>query len=134
MSKLFRLILIVIFIIGPSSVKSTNSLTLDGEEDDKYIELPDELPQPIGGIKSIYEKIVYPDKAKKAGIEGKVYLLVFINEEGKVDKIEILKRLGFGCEESVIEAIKATPFKPGFLYGKPVKSKLSLRFEFKLKI
>lgn len=129
MSKLAKIVLtFFLFCL----VAYGNEIKLhDGDEE--YIDLPDELAQPIGGLKKIYEQIQYPDKARKMGVQGKVYALVFINEEGKVDRVEIIKGIGFGCDEVVVDAIKNSRFRPGFLYGKPIKSKLSMKFEFKLR-
>jgi len=71
--------------------------------------------------------------AKKAGIEGKVYVLVFINENGDVDDVKVIKGLGGGCDEEVIKAVKDSKFKPASNKGVATKVKLSLAFTFKLK-
>ncbi len=42
------------------------------EEEPTYFVAVEEMPEPIGGIKAIQEKIVYPEIAKRAGVEGKV--------------------------------------------------------------
>jgi TonB family protein len=92
----------------------------------------EEMPEPIGGIKSIQEKIVYPEIAKRAGIEGKVYMLAFIDENGDVVSTKILKGIGAGCDEAALYAVKQTKFKPGRQKGTPVKTQVSIPIVFKL--
>lgn len=48
-------------------------------------------PEPIGGLAAIQKKIVYPELARKAGIEGTVTLQVFVNERGLVEDVVVLK-------------------------------------------
>lgn len=92
----------------------------------------EEMPEPIGGIKSIQEKIHYPEIAKRAGIEGKVYVLAFINENGDVANAKIIKGIGAGCDEAAINAVKQTKFIPGRQRGKAVKVQVSIPISFKL--
>lgn len=102
-------------------------------EGDEYLAYTDEMPAPVGGIKVIYEKVEYPRLAQQAGVQGKVYLLAFINEQGEVDDIKVVKGIGGGCDEAAMEAVKQVKFTPGKSKGKPVKVKYSLPISFKLK-
>jgi protein TonB len=102
------------------------------EEEPTYFVAVEEMPEPIGGIQAIQSKIVYPEIAKRAGVEGKVYVLAFVNEQGDVTKAEILKGLGAGLDEAALSAVKQTKFKPGKQRGKPVKVQVSIPIVFKL--
>ncbi len=102
------------------------------EEEPTYFVAVEEMPEPIGGIKAIQEKIVYPEIAKRAGVEGKVYILAFVDESGTVTKANVLKGIGAGCDEAALEAVKKTKFKPGKQRGKPVKVQVSIPVVFKL--
>jgi protein TonB len=99
----------------------------------EYLAFAEEMPQPMGGLPSIYKLITYPEVAKQAGLEGKVYVLAYINENGEVDDVKVVKGLGGGCDEATVEAVKKTKFIPGKLGGKPAKVKMSLQIQFKLK-
>ncbi len=90
------------------------------------------MPEPIGGIKAIQDKVVYPEIAKRAGIEGKVYVLAFINEEGKVVKARVLKGIGGGCDQAAMKAVEETVFTPGRQRGKAVKTQVSIPIIFRL--
>jgi protein TonB len=103
------------------------------EEEVTYFEVVEEMPEPIGGIQAIQSKITYPEIAKRAGVEGKVYILAYVNEQGEVTKTEVLRGIGAGCDEAAEKAIKDTKFKPGKQRGKPVKVKVSVPVVFTLK-
>ena len=102
------------------------------EEEPTYFVAVEEMPEPIGGIKGIQEKIVYPEIAKRAGVEGKVYILAFVDETGTVTKAQVLKGIGAGCDEAALDAVLKTKFKPGKQRGKPVKVQVSIPIIFKL--
>ena len=101
-------------------------------KDELYKPFAQVMPEPDGGIEGIYSKIKYPETAQKAGVQGKVYLLIYINENGGVDDVKVLKGIGAGCDEAAVQAIKETKFSPGKDNGVAVKIKLSLPITFKL--
>jgi protein TonB len=100
-------------------------------QEDPYLPFAQEMPAPIGGMESIYKHITYPDMARKAGVSGKVYVLIYVNESGGVDQVKVVKGIGAGCDEAAIEGVKASRFIPGKNNGAPVKVKLSLPIIFK---
>jgi protein TonB len=102
------------------------------DEEPQYFVAVEEMPEPIGGIAAIQSKIVYPEIAKRAGVEGKVYVKAFVDEKGNVTKVEIQKGLGAGLDEAAMQAVKETKFKPGKQRGKPVKVQVSIPIVFKL--
>lgn len=102
------------------------------EEEPVYFVAVEEMPEPIGGIAAIQSKIVYPEIAKRAGVEGKVYVLAFVDEGGNVTKVEIAKGLGAGLDEAAMGAVRLTKFKPGKQRGKPVKVQVMIPIVFRL--
>lgn len=102
------------------------------EEEPVYFVAVEEMPEPIGGIGEIQKKIIYPEIAKRAGVEGKVYVLAFVDESGTVTDAKIIKGIGAGCDEAALDAVKKTKFKPGKQRGKPVKVQVSIPVVFKL--
>jgi protein TonB len=91
------------------------------------------MPQLEGGMEQLSKKIIYPTFAKNNKIEGKVYAMAFVDENGSVDKVKIIKSLGGGCDEEVIRVLNASKFKPGQHEGKPVKVKTTISVTFKIK-
>jgi periplasmic protein TonB len=102
------------------------------EEEPTYFVAVEEMPEPIGGIQAIQSKIVYPEIAKRAGVEGRVHVLAFVDEKGNVTKAEILKGLGAGLDEVAVNAVRQTKFKPGKQRGKPVKVQVAIPIIFRL--
>jgi protein TonB len=102
------------------------------EEEPVYFVAVEEMPSPIGGIQAIQNLIVYPEIAKRAGVEGKVNVLAYVNEDGTVIKTEILKGIGGGCDEAAEYAVKHTKFSPGKQRSKPVKVKVMVPIRFQL--
>ena len=105
------------------------------DEDAATIFVPyDEPPQPIGGFAAIQRNLVYPEIARKAGVEGKVTVHVQIDEKGKVVNTKILKSLGNnGCDEAAVDAIKSVRWKPAMQRDRPVKVWVAIPVVFKLK-
>lgn len=92
----------------------------------------EEMPEPIGGIVSIQKRIVYPEIAKRAGVQGRVYVKAFVDENGVVFKVELLKGIGAGCDEAALDAVKKSLFSPGKQRGKPVKVQVTVPILFQL--
>ncbi len=122
-----RVALVSLFIVLVGFLQSSYS-----QEKDPYVPFAEEMPQPVGGISAIYKDIRYPQTARDAHLEGKVYLLAFINEKGHVDDVKVIKGIGLGCEQAAIEAIKHGKFNPAKNNGVPVKAKLTLAIDFKI--
>ncbi|HCL57862.1 MAG TPA: hypothetical protein DHW82_12770 [Spirochaetia bacterium] len=74
----------------------------------------------------------YPDLARNAGIEGTVVLEVYIDEDGRVRKVIVLKGIGFGCDEAAVRKVESSSFIPAKMNGKPVAVRQKITFEFKL--
>lgn len=100
--------------------------------EDEFSTLVENMPGPIGGMYAIQEKIQYPETAKRSGIQGKVMIQAFIDENGKVIHAKILNGIGGGCDEVAVDAIKQTKFNPGIQNGKPVKVQVTIPIWFKL--
>jgi len=101
--------------------------------DEEFIPVPEELPSPIGGLKSIREKVHYTEIARRAGVEGTVYIQAKINKNGDVVDATVIKGLGAGLDEEALNAIKLTKFIPGKQRGKPVNVKMTIPVKFVLK-
>ena len=101
-------------------------------EEPTFFVAVEEMPQPIGGLQEIQRKIQYPEIAKRAGIEGKVFVRAFVDENGNVVSAEIVKGIGAGCDEAAQDAIIKTKFSPGKQRGKPIKVQVIVPVLFKL--
>jgi protein TonB len=102
------------------------------EDEEVYFVAVEELPEPIGGIAAIQSGVVYPEIAKRAGVEGTVYVEAFVDETGTVTKTTVVKGIGAGCDEAAQAAVMKTKFKPGKQRGKAVKVRMSIPIRFRL--
>jgi protein TonB len=101
-------------------------------EEPSFFVAVEEPPQPVGGLASIQNKIVYPVAAKSLGIEGKVLIQAIIDERGNVAKAKVIKGIGSGCDEAALDAVKSSKFTPGKQRGKNVRVQITIPIIFKL--
>lgn len=99
--------------------------------DETYYVSVDIMPEPLGGMDKINRNVNYPEEAKRNSIIGKVFVKAYINEIGEVTRAEIVKGLGYGCDEEAIWIIKNTRFKAGKKNGKPVKVQIVIPVTFR---
>jgi len=97
---------------------------------DEFIEVTEE-PKPQQNIQAI---VIYPRKAIKTGIQGKVTYSALIDTNGNVTKVHIDKSDNVIFDQAVIDAVKNTKFKPA-LNGdhKPVRVWYTQSVNFKIK-
>ncbi len=103
------------------------------EEEPEIFLIVEQYPEMIGGITALYDEIKFPEIARKAGVEGRVFLQFVVDEQGNVQDAEIYRGIGAGCDEEAIRAISEMKFTPGKQRGKAVKVRMSLPITFKLK-
>ena len=98
----------------------------------------DVQPEFPGGTKALGKYVdgknhEYPKEARKNNIEGKVVIQFIINEDGMCSNFEVVKGIGFGCDEAAVEAFKKMPkWKPAKVNGKPVKFRAQMAYNYRL--
>lgn len=102
----------------------------DDEED--FFTVVENMPELIGGLAGLQSRITYPEMARKAGIEGRVFLQFIVNERGEVENPRVIRGIGGGCDEEALKAIKNAKFRPGLQRGRPVRVQYNLPVVFKL--
>jgi TonB family protein len=76
---------------------------------------------------------VYPEEAKKAEIEGDVWVRSLIDKDGNVVKAEVAKPSGTNLlDESALAAATKNKFKPASQDGKPVAIWITYKVSFVL--
>jgi TonB family protein len=102
------------------------------EDDPAVYRTVEVMPEPIGGPDAIKKKLIYPEQAKENGIEGTVEVQITVDEFGEVTNAEVVKGIGYGCDETARIAVYYTKFKPGLQKGRPVKVQMTVPIEFKI--
>ncbi len=124
-----RIIILSLILLLTSFIQAQSG----DETEDGYLAFAEVMPEPVNGIAELIKQVKYPEIAKKAGLEGKVYAMAYVDEKGSVTDVKIIKGIGGGCDEEVISVLKKAKFKPGQNKGVNVKVKTSIPFHFKLK-
>ena len=115
-----------------NSVKTSENIQETEKEVVEVQEEIDYVPQhkisviPEIPTKAILSKIEYPKMAMKQGIEGVVYLELFIDENGNIRRVNVLKDPGYGFADAAIEALEGVVCKPALVNDKPV----AVRFRY----
>jgi TonB family protein len=117
------------FLTSETNLRSPNYDQLIEKD---FFTAVEEMPKPIGGINAIAQNVRYPDIAKRAGIEGRVFVKALIDETGSVVGTSIIRGIGAGCDQAAMEAVMQSKFKPGRQKGKPVKVQVTIPILFKL--
>ena len=64
--------------------------------------------------------VVYPEVAKRRGIEGRVLLRLFIDAQGMLQDIVVEEDPGYGFAESAVRSFAKVRFEPALIDGKAV--------------
>lgn len=81
----------------------------------------------------IAKSVVYPEKAKEDGVQGKVFVQFIVEKDGSVGEATVLRGISTECDEMALQVVKAMPnWKPATFKGKPVRSKFVLPINFVL--
>lgn len=103
------------------------------ESEEDFFVVVEEMPKLLGGIESLQKEIKYPEKAKKANIEGLVIIQFVVNEKGEVENPRVIRGIGGGCDEEALRVAKLATFTPGKQRGVPVRVQYSVPIFFKLR-
>jgi TonB family protein len=101
------------------------------EDDPAFFSSVEVMPEPVGGMEAIYNKLIYPSQARKNEVQGTVKIKAFIDEYGEVIEAEIVEGIGYGCDDVARNAIYYARFKPGLQKGKAVRTMVIIPVEFK---
>ncbi|SMO71518.1 energy transducer TonB [Fodinibius sediminis] len=102
----------------------------DSEED--FFVAVEQMPELIGGLAELQGKINYPERARRAGIEGRVIVQFIVTEDGSVEDPKVIRGIGGGCDEEALRVVRQAKFKPGRQRGNPVRVQYSLPIIYRL--
>lgn len=75
----------------------------------------------------------YPRRAKEAGIEGTVEMILLIDRKGKVSSINFIKVPHAMFKTPIMQVVKQWKFKPAMNKGVPVSMRVKQSVDFNLK-
>ncbi len=105
--------------------------------EDKVWEIPEVMPSFPGGLEALYEflgsEIQYPDLAKDAGVQGRVYVGFIVGKDGELRDIKILRGIGAGCDKEALRVLGRMPnWTPGKQGGMTVDVQYSIPINYVL--
>lgn len=84
-------------------------------------------------INYIYKNLNYPELAQEYNIEGTVVVKFTVQATGEIDHIKIVKGLGLGCDEAVVDLVREMPdWIPSIQDFKKAASTVILPVKFRL--
>ena len=104
---------------------------------DEVFKIVENMPEYPGGKEALKNDIIkaikYPDKAKKDGISGKVFVSFVVNKEGKVEEPKIERGVDPLLDEEALRVIQQLKtWTPGSQRGVKVKVMLTVPINFAL--
>jgi TonB family protein len=122
------------------SNKSTNTpvKTEVSLQQDKVYEKVEQMPVFPGGDQALMQYIIkevkYPEEAKKAGIQGKVYVSFVVSKDGNVMNAKIARSANPSLDKEALRVISAMPkWTPGKEKGVNVAVQYTIPISFALK-
>ena len=118
-------------------VVSNEAEEMPEEQADEIFTIVEEQPSPVGGIKAFYDyvgkNLKYPGKARRMGVEGRVFVEFIVEKDGSLTDIKVAKGIGGGCDEEAIRVISHAPkWNPGRQRGNPVRVRMVMPIMFQL--
>ena len=97
----------------------------------------EQQPQFPGGTEAMHkflgDNIKYPEAARRAEVQGRVFLNFVVTKEGEIKDVTILKGIGFGIDEEALRVMSLMPrWTPGMQSGKPLHVRYNLPIAFEL--
>lgn len=94
--------------------------------EEQVFQVVEQNPEFPGGMAALGQylgkNLKYPAAASRANVSGRVFLTFVVNTDGSIQDIQVLKGLGFGCDEEAQRVVKGMPkWKPGKQSGRNVQ-------------
>jgi len=77
----------------------------------------------------------YPEMARIAGIEGKVFVSVLVAEDGRPMKSKVMKRIPADCtvfDEVAIRSVMESRYYPAVQAGRPIRVWFTVPIRFQI--
>ncbi|MBK0382127.1 TonB family protein [Pedobacter sp. SD-b] len=107
------------------------------KEQDEIYQNVEVLPSFPGGLvafgKFLGDNLKYPQKARDAKIEGRVYCQFVVEKDGSLNDIKIARGIGGGCDEEAVRVLAISPkWNPGVQNGEKVRVSYTVPIFFQM--
>lgn len=102
---------------------------------EEIIDAVEEMPSfPEGDVsKYIYKHLIYPSKALKDKIQGRVIVQFWVNKDGSIGEVEVVRGLIPELNDEAVRVVESMPkWKPARQRNQPVRCKYTMPVNFTL--
>jgi protein TonB len=92
----------------------------------------DRLPRLLGQPGSDAMRALYPEPARRDGLEGDVLLEILVSERGAVEDVRVARSAGHGFDEVARRLARQMRFEPAVRAGRPVSVWIPWTWKFRL--
>jgi protein TonB len=123
--------------IPPPPPEEVKIVAIEKPVEEEIFTAVEQNPEFPGGQSAMYkflgDNIKYPAAAQRANVSGRVFVKFVVEKDGSIGNVEVLKGIGFGCDEEAIRVIKSMPkWNPGRQNGKNVRVFYNMPVVYKL--
>lgn len=110
----------------PPPAEITKPVEIEKPREEEIFTTVEQNPEFPGGVSAMYkyigQNIKYPAAAQRANVAGKVFVRFVVERDGSIGDVQVMKGIGFGCDEEAIRVIKSMPkWSPGKQNGRTVR-------------
>ena len=136
-----REVINVEFLLDVESLEEVVVVGYGTQKKSAYNEVPSKpnitQPRPPGNYsefkRNIDENLIYPEEALRKEIEGRVRLKFSVSSSGNIFDIQVVKSLGYGCDEEAIRLMKELgKWQPGQVNGRDEEMPATYTIRFKI--
>lgn len=91
----------------------------------------DQSPAPVGGLSALTEAATYPEAAAANDIVGRVYVQTIVGANGSVQEAQIIRGIGYGCDEEALRVVRESSFEPAQINGQNVAARTTVWVQFR---
>ena len=106
------------------------------DEDGVYLAVPEgpEYPEGTNALLDYMRRTqIYPDDARRKGIQGRVLVQFIIEEDGSITNPKVVKKVCPSLDAEAVRIISSMPkWKPGKIDGKPCRVRFTVPINFRL--
>lgn len=89
--------------------------------------------EPQVDLAELQKKVVYPEMARKSGVEGQVIVRVLVGKDGRVKQTKVQYSESSMLDQAAIDAVKKAVFTPAIQNKQPITCWVSIPIKFRLR-
>ncbi len=101
--------------------------------DSDLYEFVEHAPALVGGITRFQAGIAYPEDARRAGVEGRVYVQFIVEQDGTVSHVTVVRSVFPSLDAAAAQAVQRARFEPGREGRRRVRTRQTLPVSFAIR-